>query len=52
MLADLSALGAASIWALGLGLSCLIGFVIGMAIRPYVMRGVSISYVDVSYFTY
>ncbi|KAJ8758954.1 hypothetical protein K2173_003192 [Erythroxylum novogranatense] len=32
-----SALGAVSVWALGLGLSCLIGMIIGIVVRPYVI---------------
>ncbi|XP_021809723.1 uncharacterized protein LOC110753194 isoform X1 [Prunus avium] len=33
-----SALGAASIWLLGLGLSCLFGLLLGIVIRPYIIR--------------
>ncbi|ONI30534.1 hypothetical protein PRUPE_1G256400 [Prunus persica] len=33
-----SALGAASIWLLGLGLSCLFGLLVGIVIRPYIIR--------------
>ncbi|KAK2636432.1 hypothetical protein Ddye_031224 [Dipteronia dyeriana] len=33
-----SGLGAASIWALGLLFSCLLGLVIGIVIRPYIFR--------------
>ncbi|KAL3501215.1 hypothetical protein ACH5RR_035664 [Cinchona calisaya] len=33
-----SVMGTASAWALGLGLSCLLGLVIGFVIRPYVTR--------------
>ncbi|XP_061371409.1 uncharacterized protein LOC133313994 [Gastrolobium bilobum] len=33
-----SGLGAVMIWTLGLGLSCLLGLVIGIAIRPYIFR--------------
>ncbi|XP_059448588.1 uncharacterized protein LOC132179823 isoform X2 [Corylus avellana] len=31
------ATGAISIWVLGLGLSCLLGFIVGIAIRPYII---------------
>ncbi|XP_021895801.1 uncharacterized protein LOC110813095 isoform X2 [Carica papaya] len=32
-----SALGAASVWFLGLALSCLLGMAIGVAVRPYII---------------
>ncbi|CAL0313169.1 unnamed protein product [Lupinus luteus] len=32
-----SGLGAVMIWSLGLGLSCLLGLVIGIAVRPYII---------------
>lgn len=38
-----SVMGTASAWALGLGLSCLLGLLIGFVIRPYVTKRVSIS---------
>lgn len=30
------ATGAISIWVLGLGLSCLLGFIVGIAVRSYI----------------
>jgi hypothetical protein len=39
----LTALGAVKFWVLGLALSCLLGIVIGIATRPYVIPHV-ISY--------
>ncbi|CAI9092869.1 OLC1v1028214C1 [Oldenlandia corymbosa var. corymbosa] len=35
--ASQSVMGQASAWALGLGLSCLLGLIIGFVIRPYIM---------------
>ncbi|KAJ0038199.1 hypothetical protein Pint_23022 [Pistacia integerrima] len=32
-----SGLGAATVWVLGMGLSCLIGLVIGIVVRPYII---------------
>ncbi|KAF3942536.1 hypothetical protein CMV_030816 [Castanea mollissima] len=32
------ALGAVSIWVLGLGLSCLLGLIVGIAVQPYIFR--------------
>jgi hypothetical protein len=36
------ATGAISIWVLGLGLSCLLGFIVGIAVRPYIIPRVSV----------
>lgn len=36
------ALGAVSIWVLGLGLSCLLGLIVGIAVQPYIFRRVSV----------
>jgi hypothetical protein len=35
-------MGAVSIWALGLGLSCLLGLIVGIAVQAYIFPRVSV----------